>query len=235
MNVATIMTTPIIGIQPQASIAEAATLMLNNRISGLPVMRDDGTLVGIVSEGDFLRRNELGTERKRSWWLELLVGPGKAADEYVHAHGRRVHEVMTTDIVIISPEASLSEAVELMIVHGIKRLPVLDGGKIVGVVTRSDLLRAMLKAMPDSGPEATDDERIRQDILRELQTQPWSRPGLIRVKVVHGAVHLEGIILDERARLAARVAAENVTGVKSVTDQLVSVEPMSGAVFSPPP
>lgn len=233
MKVEAVMTAPVIGIGPQASIGDAATLMLNNRISGLPVIRDDGTLAGIVSEGDFLRRAELGTRRRRSWWLELLVGPGKAADEYVHSHSRRVSDVMVTDVVTVERDAPLESAVELMIGRGIKRLPVLGGGKVVGIVTRSDFMRALLRAIPGPDARPTDDEKLRQAILKELEGKPWSVQGSIRVKVDQGAVELEGFILDERVRPAVRVAAENVPGVKSVTDHLAWLEPVSGMVISP--
>ncbi|WP_348626160.1 MULTISPECIES: CBS domain-containing protein [unclassified Mesorhizobium] len=137
------MTTPVVEIDPDASIADAARLMLSKGISGLPVIRSDGTLVGIVSEGDFLRREELGTRRTRPRWLETLVSPGRAADEYVQANGRRIEEVMTADVVTVSPGTSLSRTVELMTRHHVKRIPVVDGGKVVGIVTRSDMLRAL--------------------------------------------------------------------------------------------
>lgn len=232
MLVDAVMTTPVIGIQPSASVADAARLMLEKRISGVPVIEKDGTLVGIVSEGDFLRRGELGTKRKRSPWLEFLISPGRAADEYVHANGRRVDEVMSTGVVTTSRTASLEDAVELMTRHGIKRLPVIEEGKIVGIVARSDLLRAVLRALPANGGVAPDDERIRADILQELGSQTWS--GTIRVNVDQGIVELSGPILDDRERKAACVAAENIAGVKGVVDKLVWVEPLSGAVIYPP-
>lgn len=143
MRAEAIMTTPVVEIDPDASIADAARLMLSKGISGLPVIRSDGTLVGIVSEGDFLRREELGTRRTRPRWLETLVSPGRAADEYVQANGRRIEEVMTADVVTVSPGTSLSRTVELMTRHHVKRIPVVDGGKVVGIVTRSDMLRAL--------------------------------------------------------------------------------------------
>lgn len=228
------MSKPVIGIAPEASIADAARLMLGNRISGLPVIEGDGTLVGVVSEGDFLRRGELGTERKRSWWLELLAGPGELAGEYARAHGRRIDEVMATDLVTVPPGASLDDAVELMTQHDIKRLPVIEDGRVVGIVTRSDLLRAVLRALPARAGVAIDDERIRRRVLAELAGKPWSGNGMIRVKVDHGITELSGTIFDERERQAARVVAENVPGVTSVTDRLVWIEPVSGTVIAPP-
>jgi CBS domain-containing protein len=232
MLVESIMTTPVISVEPSASIAAAARLMLGQRISGLPVVGSDGTLVGMVSEGDFLRRGELGTERKRSWWLEFLVGPGKVADEYVHAHGRKVAEVMATNVVTIGRDATLDDVVETMSRRRIKRLPVVENGKLVGIVSRSDLLRAMADALPAADPAGVDDERIRSDIVRELAKQSWGGR-MIHVHVDHGAVELSGAIFDERERQAAHVVAENVSGVKSISDQLAWIEPMSGTVIMP--
>jgi CBS domain-containing protein len=227
------MTAPVVSIESSVSIGEAAKLMLAHRISGLPVVTRDGTLVGMVTEGDFLRRSELGTERKRPRWLEFLVSPGRAADEYVHAHGRKVEEVMSTEVVTIGKGASIDEVVDLMTRRRVKRLPVVENGRVVGIIARSDLLRAMAGALPAGDTVATDDKRIQTVVSAELSKQSWSG-GLIRVHVENGVVELSGTILDERARLAARVAAENVPGVKSVSDQLIWVEPMSGMVILPP-
>ncbi|RUY96557.1 MULTISPECIES: CBS domain-containing protein [unclassified Mesorhizobium] len=232
MQAAAIMSKPVVGIDPSASIAEAAGLMLFKKISGFPVIRDDGTLVGIVSEGDFLRRGELGTQRKRSRWLEFLVSPGKAADEYAHANGRRIEEVMSQDVVTAPPTASLAEVVELMTRHHVKRVPVVDAGKVVGIITRSDLLRALLNVLPDATPSAIDDEEIRQNITTELATKKWAGKDLINVTVKNGVVKLSGAIFDERERQAAIVAAENVSGVKAVEDGLFCADPVSVLLVS---
>jgi CBS domain-containing protein len=176
-----------------------------------------------------LRRSELGTERKRSWWLELFVSPGKIADEYVHSHGRKVEEIMTTHVVTTRRNAKLDEVVELMARRHIKRLPVVEDGKVVGIIARSDLLRTLAKALPTGNEPESDDERIEAAILAEFDKQRWGR-----VYVRNGAVELSGTIFDERERLAARVVAENVPGVKAVLDQMVWVEPMAGTVLMPP-
>lgn len=232
MLVQTIMTTPVISVEPSTSIGAAARLMLAHRISGLPVVASDGTLVGVVSEEDFMRRGELGTVSKRSWWLEFLVGPGKVAEEYVRAHGRRIDEIMSTDVVTISRDTTLDEVVETMSRRRIKRLPVIENGKLVGIVSRSDLLRALADALPATSPAVSDDDRIRADIVDELERQSWGGK-MIRVHVDRGAVELSGAIFDERERQAARVVAENVRGVRSISDQLAWIEPMSGTVITP--
>ncbi|TIV21493.1 MAG: CBS domain-containing protein [Mesorhizobium sp.] len=231
MQAQDIMTTAVISIDASASIADAADLMLTRRISCLPVTRD-GAVIGIVSEGDFLRRKELGTQRVRPRWLEFLAGPGKIADEYVHTNGRRVDEVMTTDVVSAPPGTSLAEIVELMGRHDIKNVPILDGGRMVGIITRSDLLRALLRILPKSGAATDDDEVIRRTIVAELRGQSWSGGDLIGVTVDKGNVELSGAIFDERQRKAAVVAAENVAGVKKVTDKLFCAGPFSVVLVS---
>ncbi|MFG1424378.1 CBS domain-containing protein [Roseixanthobacter liquoris] len=234
MRVGNVMTTPVISVEPGTSIADAARLMLAQHISGLPVVAKDGTLAGMVTEGDFLRRAELGTQVKRSWWLELIASPGKEAEEYVRAHGRKVEEVMTGDVLTTTKDAPLSEVVETMTRARVKRLPVVEDGKLVGIISRSDLLRALAAALPNASVAETDDARLRAAIQAELTRQPWSGSGLIRVHVENGVAELRGTIFDERERMAACVCAENVPGVARVVDQLVWVEPMSGMVILPP-
>ncbi|ANT52856.1 CBS domain-containing protein [Mesorhizobium amorphae] len=232
MQAEAIMTAPVIGIEPTASISDAAGLMLSRKVSGLPVICSDGTLVGVVSEGDFLRRVELGTKRNRSRWLEFLVSPGRAADEYVKANGRRIEEVMTAEVITVPPAASLPEIVELMARHHVKRVPVVDSGKVVGIITRSDLLRALLSVLPDAATAAVDDEQIRQNVIAELARQKWAGKDTIDVAVDKGVVELNGAIFDERERQAAIVAAENVAGVKVVKDNLFCAGPLSVVLVS---
>ncbi|TAU74070.1 CBS domain-containing protein [Rhizobium leguminosarum] len=233
MLVQAIMTSTPITVTASTSVAEAAKLMLDNKISGLPVVDASGALVGIVSEGDFLRRSELNTERKRSWLLDWLTSPGKIADEYVRAHGRRVEEVMTAPVSAIAPTASVSDAVRLMERQDIKRLPVVADGRLVGIVARSDLLRALSQALPIAAVSAGD-AQIQAAIDAELARQSWSRNGFIHCRVANGVAELTGTIFDDRERLAAKVAVENVPGVTSIRDQLVWVDPYYGVAIPPP-
>ena len=230
MLVKDVMTAPVVGVEPGSSIADAARLMLGHKISGLPVVTAAGELVGMVSEGDFLRRAELGTESHLSGLLRFLESTGKQAGEYVHTHGRKVSEVMTSRTWIVGPKTTLQEAVEIMLRRHVKRLPVVDGGKVVGIVSRTDLMRALLEALPSTKVD-TDDARMRKAIEAELAAQPWG--GSIRVAVRDGVATLSGAIFEDQARSAALVAAENVPGVKSVIDEVMWVEPMSGMVILP--
>jgi CBS domain-containing protein len=233
MLIQDIMTPTPITVKASSSIAEAAKLLLDNHVSGLPVVNDDGAIVGIVSEGDFLRRGELKTERQRSAFLEFFVSPGRLADEYVHAYGRLVEEVMTSPVKTISPRASASEAVETMERESINRLPVVDGEKLVGIVTRSDLLRALAGLLANKAKPHSDAE-IEALIISELGKRSWSQNGFIRVSVEDGIAELSGSIFDERERLAAKVLAENVAGVKAVKDCLTWIDPYIGVAMSMP-
>jgi len=234
MKARDIMTPEVVSVGPDASILEAIRLMLQNRISGLPVVDPQGKLVGVVTEGDFLRRAETGTERKRARWTEFFMGPGRGADEYVRTHGRKVTEVMTPDPVTITEDTGLDEVVSLMEQRRVKRLPVVRGPRLVGIVSRANLLHALASVARELPSGAKTDPGIRDQILSELARQTWVPRDFINVVVRNGVVELWGTIFDERERQAAKVAAENVAGVNEVRDHLVWVEPMSGMVFEPP-
>jgi len=234
MNAGDIMTQKVVSVGPDASILEAMQLMLANRISGLPVIAEGDKLVGIVTEGDFLRRAETGTQRARRRWLEFFMGPGKLADEYVQTHGRKVFQVMTPDPVTITEDTPLDVVVSLLEERRIKRLPVVRSGVVVGIVSRANLLHALASLARVQPVQARTDAAIREQIYAELDRQRWIPKDFINIVVREGEVELWGTILDERARQAVRVAAENVPGVKHVSDHLVWVEPMSGMTFEPP-
>jgi CBS domain-containing protein len=229
------MSPGLVAISPEASIREAAALMLEKRISGLMVLDATGALVGVLSEGDLLRRVELGTERKRPKWLEILLGPGRLSSEYVRSHGRKVRELMTRDVACVADDAELSEVVKLMNDHRVKRIPVLEDGKAVGIVTRADLLRALEAILArGAAPENPSDAEIRDAVLKELKAQSWAPTGSVNLSVRDGVVEWTGCIFDEREREALRVAAENAPGVTSVRDRMTTVEPYSGFVMTSP-
>jgi CBS domain-containing protein len=224
-----VMTWGVISVEASASVMRAAQIMLENKISGLPVVDASGNLVGIVTEGDFLRRGEIGTQRRRSRWLEFLIGPGRLATEYVRACGRKVGEIMTPNPYTVAGDTPLEEVVKLMEQHRIKRLLVVSGSKPIGVVSRANLLHALASLAREARPSASNDTTIRSRILAELSKQSWAPE--INVVVRSAVVELWGVITDERQRQAYVVAAENVPGVKLVHDHLVWVDPMSGMFF----
>ncbi len=229
MQVRDVMTRNVISVGSHEPLLQAVRLMLQNRISGLPVVDVAGQLVGIVTEGDFLRRGEIGTQRQRPKWLEFLLGPGRLAAEYVQASGRKVDEVMTADPCTVSEDDSLETVVELMERRRIKRLPVLRDGKMVGIVSRANLMHALASLDRDTQAAVGDDATIRDGILKSLGKQPWA-PN-VNVVVKNGIAELWGTITDERERRACIVTAENVAGVREVHDHLVWIEPMSGMAF----
>jgi len=225
-----VMSRKVISIDPESTVLQAARLMLQHRISGLPVIDAAGKLVGVLSEGDFLRRRETRTERHRSRWLEFLMGPGKIATEYTHSHGNKVGEVMTTDVKTVDENAAIEDIVELMERYRIKRVPVMSGSILVGIITRSNLMHAMV-SMARVAPDlikSKDDAGIRDQLLAEMQKEQWAPVALTNVVVHDGIVELWGVLVDERQREALKVAAENIPGVKAVKDHMVWVEPMTG-------
>lgn len=230
MQVKDIMTRNVISVGPDESIMKAARLMLQNRISGLPVIDLNGELMGIVTEGDFLRRGELGTQRRRPKWLEFIVGPGRLAEEYVHTAGRKVDEIMTTDPVTASEDDSLEKVVEVMERRHVKRLPVTRAGRVVGIISRSNLMHALASFARETGEHVpTNDSQIRANIQAVLDRETWAPR--VSVVVKNGVAELWGVITDDRERKAVVVTVENVPGVEHVHDHLVWVEPMSGIAF----
>ncbi len=230
MKACDIMTSPVITVTPETTIAEGARLMLQHRISGLPVVDTKGAVVGIVSEGDLLRRAETGTAPHHSRWLELLLGPGRLANEYTHAHARKVGEVMTNDVVSVMSEIDVADVVQLMNKRRIKRVPVIDDGRLVGIVSRANLVRALVKTLIKKPARVIGDDEIHKAILHAVDVERWAPRFSIDVKVKDGVVDLFGTITDERERTALQVLAENVPGVKTVREHLVWVETVSGIV-----
>lgn len=234
MNASDVMTRNIVTVRRGGSIAEAIQLMLENRVSGLPVLDDEGKVVGILTEGDLLRRSETGTERRRPRWLEILMGPGRIAGEYVKTHGRRVEEIMSHDLISVTEETALDDVVQLMERRRIKRVPVLEGDLLVGMVSRADLLRALGRALDEQPAGMHRDDEILHHIYAELAKAAWVPRDGLAVTVTNGVVDLNGVILEEKEREALRVVAENTPGVRAVEDHLVWIEPVSGIVVDPP-
>ncbi len=220
---------------PATAIEDAVHLMVAHRISGLPVVDAAGAVVGMVSEGDLLRRVELGTEATGSRWPAWLAGRGRAAGDYVRSHARRLEEVMTAPVIWVAPDTDLSEVVTLMESRRIKRVPVLEGGRLVGLVTRSDLMRVLEGLLPRAGIPPVNDEELRLRLLASLREQSWAPRTPFDLKVVDGVVELIGVVTDERQREAVRVLAENTPGVRGVVDHLLWVDPMSGIPLDPQP
>lgn len=227
-----IMAKPVITVSPDATILEAVNVMLKHHVSGLPVVDAAGKLVGIVSEGDFLRRNEIGTQRRRGRWLRSIFGPSTARD-FVCENGRKISEVMTPEPFTVAEGRPLGDVVDLMEAKNVKRLPVMRGDRLVGIVTRSNILQAVASLARHVPDPTADDDHIRDRVIRAIEKQDWAPFGL-SVIVRDGIVHLSGILLDVGGREAAIVAAENVEGVVKVHDHLRWMDPISGVSIGSP-
>ncbi len=219
MKAADAMSRGVITIAPDRSMTEAAGMMLKFEISGLPVVNSRGELVGIVTEGDFLKRAEFGGEN-RERWIKYVTDIGPLAEEYTRSHGRKVSEVMTRNVVTVTEDTSIAEVARLMEQHRINRVPVLSNGAPIGIVSRSNLLHAFIVLSKPTISAPVSDAAIREQIGAELAKQAWIAPSSVNVLVSDGVVALEGTVLNPRQRMAVRVAAENVPGVKEVRDRL---------------
>ena len=233
MKAKDVMTLNVISIQPQAGVMQAVRILLQRRISGLPVVDETGRLVGMLSEGDLLRRVETGTQKIRPRWLEFLLGPGRLATEYVQTHSRKVEDVMTPDPITVTEDTSLEEVVKAMEKHRIKRVPVTSGDRLVGLISRANLLHALASVARSAGPSSADDVAVRNGLLAELQNETWAPVGGLDIIVRDGVVELWGTITDERQRDALIVAAKNTPGAKAVRDHLAWIDPTSAMVFYP--
>lgn len=230
MNVESLMSKQTISVLPTTTVADAARIMLANRVSGLPVLDEHGRLVGIVTEGDLLRRTELGTGGEPAGWLKAFLMPATAASDYVLTHSRHVSGVMTHHPVFVTPETELAEVATLMLRKHFKRLPVLKEGTLVGVISRSDFLRVLARKLIETAEPCTD-AAIGEYIRSELNHAPWAPRSGIKIEVHDKVVNLEGTIFSDEERQAVLVVAENAPGVKTVEDHLVFVDPASGIAF----
>jgi CBS-domain-containing membrane protein len=218
-----VMTTPALAVTPDTDVQAVAELLLECRISAVPVVDEDGRVCGIVSEGDLINRADAGTRHRRSWWLEMLRGSEEQARDFLRSRGRRVKDVMTSDVVAAAEDTPLADIAALLEKHRIKRVPVLRDGKIVGIVSRADLLQGFARS-ESAWPTLHDDRRVRDELdaaLREAGL-PMHQ---VTITVSRGAVRLRGWIDAEVQRQAARAAIEATPGVVSVEDDLVVTTP----------
>lgn len=220
MKVSDFMTRKVVSATPTMPIAAMASLMVEQRLSALPVIDGAGRLVGIVSESDLMRRPETATERQSSWWLRLFAAPETLAERYVKSHGLTAKEIMTAKVVSIEPNASLAAAAELMDKHRVKRLPVTHDGILVGIIARADLVRA-LTAAPPALAGAHDDTAIRERLEEALRTEHRMIAGDVSVTVLEHTAHLWGSIESAKQSEAVALLAQRVPGVRSVRNHLV--------------
>jgi CBS domain-containing protein len=219
MKAADVMVRHVVVVGPDATVRDTAQLMLDHGISGVPVVDEGSNLVGIVSEGDLIRRTEIDTQKHRSWWLELLTPREQLASEFAKSHARKVADVMTRDVISADEDASLADVATLLEKHGIKRVPIVRDGKVIGIVSRANLLRALASA-PVHQAMTADDATLRERVIEQIRLVPGGMPWLLSVLVHDGTVDLWGSIESEAQRKAIRVAAESTPGVRAVRDSL---------------
>lgn len=225
MRATDVMTTQVITVGPETSVQELATVLSERAISGVPVIDAEGRLVGIVTEGDLLHREETGTEyrteHRRSRWFEALASDRELARDYVKSHGRKVKDIMTHDVITVSDTTELADIANLLETRRIKRVPVVRDGKLVGIVSRANLVRA-LAATPREPASEGDDRSMRAKLLTKLSAQEWANIWaadiIVRDKIVH--LWFSSDQPDEE-RQAVRIAAENVPGVRQVEQHIV--------------
>jgi CBS domain-containing protein len=227
MKAGDIMTRNVITIDANSTVAQAAQRMLDHRISGMPVVDDDGRVIGIISEGDLLHRAETGTERRSSWWLGLVAGASSQAENFTREHGRTVRDVMSTNVISVDENADLSEVVHLMESRRIKRVPVLSNRQVVGIISRANLMRVLATIEPGAAAPTDDDRTIRERVLEAYKGQSWAPDFGENVVVKDGVVHLWGSVRTESQRQALLVGARNVAGVRDVVDHIDVVSPVA--------
>lgn len=224
MKARDVMTPNVVSVPADLAVPEIAQLMLERRISAVPVVDPSEHVVGVISEGDLIRRPELGTDRPRSRWLQIFMSDDDRARDFVKTHGLRAKDVMSQPVISVSPDASLTEVVNLMTRRHIKRVVVLEHGKLVGVVTRADLLRTLhaREALPTEGVPQ-DDAGIRERILKTIDAQGWAGSAIINVQVTSGTAYLWGVVDSDEQRKAILIAVEGVPGVRAIEDHLGKV------------
>ena len=220
MKAAQIMTRNVRTVAPDTPAQAVARLLLDNAISAVPVIDPSGIPLGVVSEADFVRRPELATTKRRSWWLAYVADPQGGAEDFIRSHGQSAGEIMHRGIVAVGPDAELAKVAELLERRKVKRVFVIDGGTVVGVITRSDFVRAVAGAARHPG-DLRGDAQIREDIERRMTEEPWAPRALVTVLVENGKVSLLGMVTSQSERAALVLLAREVDGVTEVADHLV--------------
>lgn len=220
MRAAQVMTSTVLSISSDATVFEAAELLVGTGVSAMPVVDSTGRMIGIVSEADLVRRAEIGTEPHRSWLERVFSDGAAAAKEYVALHARRITDVMSKPVVTVQEDDTLGHVADVMARHKVKRVPVQRGDLLVGIVSRANLLQALMSCDPKApGPHPADDQ-IRREVEAAVGKQPWTSPWPTNILVNAGVVHLWGFVASGVASDAYRVAAENVAGVRKVKNHL---------------
>ncbi len=220
MNASDVMVHNVVTIGPKAAVLEAAKLLGENDISALPVVDEDGNVVGIISEADLMRREELDTEKKHYWWIEAVTPASMLANEFAKSHGKTVEEVMSKHVISAKANASLAEIATLLERNRIKRVPIIEQGKIVGIVSRANLVQALASTNAVCTETTNADRAIRLEVLSRLADQSWTDFGERNIIVSDGEVHIWGLVGSSEERAALTTLVKNVPGVTGVKDEM---------------
>lgn len=230
MHARDIMTSPVVTVGPETTVLEIVKLMLENRISAVPIVDKKDKLIGLVSEGDLMRRTEIGTERHHSWWLSAFTGAVSLAEDFVKSHGVKASEIMTKEVLTANEDTPLWEIAETLEKRKIKRMPVLRKGRIVGIVSRANLLQALtVQREKLTEPASKDDRAIREELMTVLKSESWPDMSHLNVVVLKGTVHFWGLVNSDAQRDALQVAAEGISGVRQVVDHTLDATNLVGA------
>lgn len=214
-----VMTTTVLTVTPDTDVGEIARILLDAHISAIPVLGENGSLVGIVSEGDLIHRAEADTRRRPSWWLRLLTTPEEPAERYVREFGRRARDVMSKDLITVSPDTPLTEIAAMLEKYHIKRVPVVENDRLVGIVSRANLLRGVATWHKPTGVRV-EDSNIRTTLLQALNEAELPMH-LVNVTVTDGVVEIWGVVESDAQIDAARAAAEATVGVVRFENHLM--------------
>jgi len=221
MNATDVMVRHVVTVGPDTSVAEAARLMSEHDVSALPVVDQQHHLVGLISEADLMRREEIGTEIHRPWWLEAVTPAPTLAAEFARSHSKRVSDLMSASVITATEDTSLSELAATLERNRIRRVPIVRDGKLVGIVSRANLIQALASSSVQDGKQLDESRAIRGELLSRLQGQHWTDFGSRNVTVNHGKVHLWGLVGSEKERKALVAIAEGVPGVTGVVDEMI--------------
>jgi len=229
MRAMDVMASEVITVEQNASVQTVAKLLAERGISAVPVVDRENRVIGMVSESDLLHRAETGTERRRSWWLDMMASTNQLAGDYVKSHSGKVRDVMTRDVISVTETTPVADIAVLLETNRIKRVPVVRDGKLVGIVSRANLVRALGMTITQASGTEADDRTIRDKLLAELKAQRWAEVSPANVTVKDGVVHLWSSYLSEQEKRALVVAAENTPGVRRVEDHM---RPVAAYLFS---
>ncbi len=218
MKASEVMTREVVAVGPDTTVGEIAAILVRHRISAVPVV--SGTqLLGIVSQTDLMHRSETGTERRRKWWLELFVDPDAKAREYVKSHGLRARDVMTRFAVSVPEGASLAEVADVLDAHRIRQVPVISDGRLIGMISRADLVRKLAETKMAAGLRP-DNGVLQKAIWDRIEAEPWLKSAFVNLTVKDGVVELWGAVDSDEQHRALKVLVEGVSGVRKVVDQI---------------